>query len=303
MKQYIEIHPEVQEALDNNKPVVALESTIIAHGFPYPKNLETGLGCEKIIRDNGAVPATIAIINGVIKVGLTQEEIEYLASCGNAIKTSRRDIPFVVASKATGDTTVSATMIIAELVGIKVFATGGIGGVHREAQDTFDISADIEELGKTSVAVVCAGAKSILDLGLTMECLETNGVPVIGYGVDKLPSFYTRSSEFKVDYQLNSPIEIAKAIKIKWDLNIKGGLVIANPIPEEYELDSEEINIAIDKALAEAKDKGIKGKETTPFILSKLVDVTEGKSIGANIQLVYNNSDLAAKIAIELNKL
>ena len=303
IKKYLDINPEVKEALEIGRPVVALESTIISHGMPYPKNVETALKVEKIIRDNGAVPATIAILNGKLKVGLTKEEIEYLGKASNVIKTSRRDIPFIVAKKSDGATTVASTMIIASLAGIKVFATGGIGGVHRGARETFDISADLEELAQTNVAVVCAGAKSILDIGLTLEYLETHGVPVVGYKTEEMPAFYTRWSGFKVDYMLDSPEEIALSLKAKWDLGLKGGMVVANPIEEQYQMDYDTITQAIEKALKEADENAIKGKESTPFLLSKVKEITGGDSLEANIMLVYNNALLGAKIAVELSKL
>lgn len=302
-EEYIDIKPEVLEALNNGEAVVALESTIISHGMPYPENIETALNVEKIIRSEGATPATIAILNGRIKVGLNEEELEYLAKSKNVVKTSRRDIPFVISQKLDGGTTVAATMIIASLAGIKVFATGGIGGVHRNAQKTFDISADLQELASTNVAVVCAGPKSILDIGLTLEYLETNGVPVIGFKTDELPAFYSRRSGFKVDYRVDSAEELARAIKAKWDLGLEGGLVIGNPIPKEYEIDYEVINEAIEEALEEAEAIGVKGKEITPFLLSKVKDITKGKSLKANIQLVYNNAKVASQLAIELAKL
>lgn len=302
MKNIVKLSREVENALKENKPVVALESTIISHGMPYPQNVETALNVEKIIRDNGAVPATIGIINGQLIAGLTEEEIDYMGKTKGILKVSRRDIPYVCAMKKDGATTVASTMIIAEMSGIKVFATGGIGGVHRGAETTMDISADLEELAQTNVAVVCAGAKSILDLGLTLEYLETKGVLVLGYKTNKLPAFYTRSSEFDVDYRVDSPKEIADIINAKWSLNLKGGMLIANPIPEEYSMNEELINKSIEEAVREANEKGIKGKALTPFLLSKIKDVTEGKSLEANIQLVYNNALLAAKIAVEMNK-
>lgn len=302
-EEYIDIKPEVLEALNNGEAVVALESTIISHGMPYPENIETALNVEKIIRGEGATPATIAILGGRIKVGLNEEELEYLAKSKNVVKTSRRDIPFVISQKLDGGTTVAATMIIASLAGIKVFATGGIGGVHRNAHKTFDISADLQELASTNVAVVCAGPKSILDIGLTLEYLETNGVPVIGFKTDELPAFYSRRSGFKVDYRVDSAEELARAIKAKWDLGLEGGLVIGNPIPKEYEIDYEVINEAIEEALEEAEAIGVKGKEITPFLLSKVKDITKGKSLKANIQLVYNNAKVASQLAIELAKL
>ena len=300
---YLDISEEVKNALAEGKPVVALESTIISHGMPYPRNVETALNCEEIIRANGAVPATIAILKGRLKAGLSKEEIEYLGKNENVVKTSRRDIPFIIAKGLDGATTVASTMIIASLAGIKVFATGGIGGVHRYAQETFDISADLDEFASTDVAVVCAGAKSILDIGLTLEYLETKGVPVVGYQTDELPAFYTRKSGFGVDYRVDSPEEIAKALKAKWDLGLRGGMVIGNPVPEEYQMDYDIINTAIEKAVKEAKEKGIKGKESTPFLLAKIKKITGGDSLETNIQLVYNNADLAAKIAYEYSKL
>lgn len=303
LEKYLEINPEVKNALDENKPVVALESTIISHGMPYPRNVETALKVEKIIRENGAIPATIAILNGKLKVGLTEEEIEYLGKADNVIKTSRRDIPFIIARESDGATTVASTMIIAALAGIKVFATGGVGGVHRGAETSFDISADLQELAHTNVAVVCAGAKSILDIGLTLEYLETMGVPVVGFGTEEMPAFYTRKSGFGVDYRIDDTRELASAIKAKWDLGLNGGLVVANPIPEEHQIDYDLINDAIENALAEAEEKGIKGKESTPFLLAKVKDITEGDSLDANIQLVYNNAKLGASLAVELSKL
>jgi pseudouridylate synthase len=303
LEKYLNINPEVEKALEEGKPVVALESTIISHGMPYPQNVETALKVEKIVRDNGAVPATIAILKGKLKVGLTHDEIEYLGKSKNVIKTSRRDIPFIVAKGMDGATTVASTMIIASLAGIKVFATGGIGGVHRRAQETFDISADLQELAHTNVAVVCAGAKSILDIGLTLEYLETQGVPVVGFGTEELPAFYTRESGFKVDYRIDTAQELAAAVKAKWDLGLSGGLVVANPIPEQYQMDYDVIKKAIEDALKEADKKGIKGKESTPFLLAKVKEITEGKSLKSNIQLVFNNAKVGAQLAVELSKL
>ncbi len=303
MKEYLVMSQEVKEALESNKPVVALESTIISHGMPYPKNVETALRVEEIIRENGAVPATIGIIGGVLKAGLTEEEIDYMGKAPGIAKVSRRDMPYIISQKLDGATTVASTMIIADMAGIRVFATGGIGGVHRGAETTMDISADLEELSNTDVAVICAGAKSILDIGLTLEYLETKGVPVYGYETEELPAFYTRKSGFKVDYRLDSPEEIAAALKTKWDLKLKGGVVVANPIPEEYSMDADFITKVIEDAVDEAGEKGIKGKDTTPFLLSKVKDVTKGDSLEANIHLVYNNADLAAKIACEYKKL
>lgn len=301
---FLEISDEVKNALIGNKPVVALESTIISHGMPYPQNVETALEVEKIVRENGAIPATIAIINGKLKVGLTKEEIDYLGKKGTSIpKVSRRDIAPILSKQLDGATTVASTMIIANLSNIRIFATGGIGGVHRNATTTMDISADLEELATTNVAVVCAGAKSILDLGLTLEFLETKGVPIIGYQTNELPAFYTRKSGFKVDYKMDSPEEIAKTLKIKWQMSINGGVIVANPIPEKYALDYTYINSIIEKALVESNSLGIKGKEITPFLLSKVKDLTEGKSLEANIKLVFNNAKLAAQIACELKNL
>ncbi len=304
MNQYLDISQEVAEALAENKPVVALESTIISHGMPYPQNVETALKVEQVIRDNGAVPATIAIIGGKLKAGLTKAEIEHLGKTGSAVtKVSRRDLPIIVAKGMDGATTVATTMTIASLAGIKVFATGGVGGVHRGAETTMDISADLEELAMTPVMVICAGAKSILDLGLTLEYLETKGVPVIGYGTDELPAFYTRKSGFGVDYQLNTPKELAEAFLVKQAVGLKGGMLVTNPIPGEYSMDSEVINKAIDEAIAESKRQGIHGKDTTPFLLAKVKEITGGDSLDSNIQLVFNNARLAAQTAAELCKI
>jgi len=299
--KYLEISNEVKEAMAQNKPVVALESTIISHGMPYPQNIEMAIQAEKIIRDHGAIPATTAIINGKLKVGLTPEEIDFIGKSKEVAKVSRRDIPYIVASGGHGATTVASTMILAALAGIKVFATGGIGGVHRGAEETFDISADLDELARTNVAVVCAGAKSILDLGLTLEYLETKGVPVLGYQTKELPAFYTRKSGFEVDYQMDTPEEIAKLLHTKWHLGLDGGAVIANPIPMEAEMDSEVITSAIEQALVEADEIGINGKESTPFLLAKVKELTGGSSLDSNIQLVYNNATLASKIAVALS--
>ena len=298
MNKYLSISKEVQEALNAGKPVVALESTIISHGMPYPQNVETALKVEQTIRENGAVPATIAIIGGQLKAGCTPEEIEYLGKKGQAvIKASRRDLPVLIARKEDGATTVTTTMIIAAMAGIKIFATGGIGGVHRGAQQTFDISADLEELAQTPVMVVCAGAKSILDLGLTLEYLETKGVPVIGYGTDELPAFSTRHSGFGVDYRIDSPEELAAAFKAKMDCGLKGGMLVTNPIPEEYAMPKEKIDAAIAQALKEMDEAGVHGKQCTPFLLAKVKDLTGGESLASNIQLVLNNARLAAKTA------
>ena len=303
MNKYLDISPEVQKALAEGKPVVALESTIISHGMPYPKNVKTAMLVEKTIRDNGAVPATIAIIGGRLKAGLSPEEIEYLGKSGRKVaKVSRRDLAAIVARGADGATTVTTTMIIAHMAGIKVFATGGIGGVHRGAETTMDISADLEELASTPVMVVCAGAKSILDLGLTLEYLETKGVPVIGYGTDELPAFYTRSSGFGVDYRVDSPEELAAMFRAQRELNYKGGMLVTNPIPEQYAMDKEVIDKAIEQALAEAKEQHVHGKETTPFLLARVVELTGGDSLESNIQLVLNNAIVASKTAAELCK-
>ena len=304
MNRYLDIAPEVQEALANGKPVVALESTIISHGMPYPQNVETALNVEKIIRENGAVPATIAVIGGRMKAGLTPEEIDYLGKTGAGVaKASRRDLPVLVSLGRDGATTVTTTMMIAHMAGISVFATGGIGGVHRGAETTMDISADLEELAQTPVMVVCAGAKSILDLGLTLEYLETKGVPVIGYGTEELPAFYTRKSGFKVDYRLDTPEQLAQAFHVKQELGLRGGMLVTNPIPEQYSMDADVINKAINEAVEEAKEQGIHGKATTPFLLAKIKDITGGSSLAANIQLVYNNAKLATATACELAKL
>ena len=298
MNNYLEISPEVKSALAEGRPVVALESTIISHGMPYPQNVETAMNVEKIVRENGAVPATIAIIGGKLKAGLSADEIEYLGKKGyDVTKASRRDLPVLVARGEDGATTVATTMIIAAMAGIKVFATGGIGGVHRGAEVTMDISADLEELARTPVLVVCAGAKSILDLGLTLEYLETKGVPVIGYGTDELPAFYTRKSGFGVDYRLDTPDEIAAAFRAKLEMGLAGGMLVTNPIPEPYSMDPDVINKAIDEAVAEANAKGIRGKQTTPFLLAKIKDITGGDSLASNIRLVYNNAALAAQVA------
>lgn len=303
MNKYLDVSPEVAEALAAGKPVVALESTIISHGMPYPRNVETALLVEQTIRENGAVPATIAIIGGRLKAGLSKDEIEYLGKAGTKVaKASRRDIAALVARKADGATTVTTTMMIAHMAGISIFATGGIGGVHRGAEVTMDISADLEELGNTPVMVVCAGAKSILDLGLTLEYLETKGVPVIGYGTDELPAFYTRHSGFGVDYRADSPEELAAMFKAQRGLGLKGGMLVTNPIPEEYSMDKAVIDAAIDQAIKEAAEKGIKGKETTPFLLAKVVELTGGDSLDSNIALVLNNARLAAKTAAEFVK-
>lgn len=300
LEKYLQVHPEVKKAIEAGEPVVALESTIISHGMPYPKNVEMAKNVSKIIRENGAIPATIAIIDGVLKVGLTEEEIEFLGTSKDVVKASRRDLPFIISKKLNGATTVATTMILADLAGVKVFATGGIGGVHRGAQETFDISADLQELANTDVAVICAGAKSILDIGLTLEYLETNGVPVIGFGADEFPAFFTRKSGFGVDYRVDSSMEVATALKAKWDLNLKGGMVIGNPIPTEFEMDYDTITNAIEAALKEAEENNIAGKKVTPFLLDKVKTITAGKSLESNIELVYNNAKIAAQIAKDL---
>lgn len=304
LKQYMDVNPEVAKALEEGRPVVALESTIISHGMPYPQNKETALKVEEIIRAEGAVPATMAIIGGRLKIGCTPEDIEYLGKKGLAVnKTSRRDLPILVAKKEDGATTVATTMILAAMAGIKVFATGGVGGVHRGAETTMDISADLEELAMTPVMVVCAGAKSILDLGLTLEYLETKGVPVIGYKTKELPAFYTSKSGFGVDYQLDTPEEIAEAFYVKQQLAMKGGMLVTNPIPTEFEMDPAVINKAIEQAVGEANEQGVKGKNITPFLLDRIQQITGGDSLNSNIQLVFNNARLAAKTAVALAKL
>ena len=304
LNKYLDVAPEVAAAVAAGKPVVALESTIISHGMPYPQNVETALQVESIIRENGAVPATIAVLGGRLKAGLSRDEIDYLGKTGTAVaKASRRDLPVLVAQGRDGATTVTTTMIIAHMAGISVFATGGIGGVHQGAETTMDISADLEELARTPVMVICAGAKSILDLGLTLEYLETHGVPVIGYGTEELPAFYTRKSGFNVDYRIDTPEELAKTFHVKQDMGLGGGMLVTNPIPEEFSMDADTINKAISEAVEEAKKLGIHGKETTPFLLAKIKDLTGGDSLASNIQLVFNNARLAAKTAAALSNL
>ena len=303
LKKYVKVSDEVKDALDKGMPVVALESTIISHGMPYPKNAHTAYMCEDEVRANGATPAIIAILNGVIKVGLTDEEVDYLAKEGRKVaKVSRRDIAHVVSNGLNGATTVASTMIIASMVGIKIFATGGIGGVHRGAEATFDISADLEELAKTDVAVICAGPKAILDLPKTLEYLETKGVDVIGIKSDYLPAFYSSTSPYKVAHRYDEATSIAKMLHVKWDLGLSGGVLIANPIPKEYEIEETVINKTIDQALDEMNKLGIKGQDVTPFLLAKVVELTKGASLEANIKLVLNNCALASKIACEFNK-
>ena len=304
MNKYLEISPEVSRALSEGRPVVALESTIISHGMPYPQNVETALQVESIIREHGAVPATTAIIGGVLTAGLSKDEIEHLGKEGQKVtKVSRRDIPVICARKMDGASTVATTMVIAHMAGIRIFATGGIGGVHRGAEKTFDISADLEELAETPVNVICAGAKAILDLPLTLEYLETKGVTVLGYQTEELPAFYTRKSGLSVDYRVESPEELARLIDTKAKLGLRGGYLITNPIPEEYSMDPAVIQKAIDQAIDESREKGIKGKETTPFLLARVAEITGGDSLESNIKLVYNNAALAAETAVELSKL
>lgn len=301
LNAYLDIHPDVATALAAGKPVVALESTIISHGMPYPQNVETARKVEQQVRDHGAIPATIAILDGRLKVGLDDGALEALAQAGLQVtKCSRRDIPFILARQGMGATTVASTMIIAAMAGIKVFATGGIGGVHRGAPESFDISADLQELAHTPVAVVCAGAKSILDIGLTLEYLETHGVPVIGYQTTELPAFYTQESGFKVDYRLDTPEQIAQALRLKWELGLAGGAVISNPIPSQFAMVKQDIDNAIAKALNEAQEQGIKGKASTPFLLAKVCELTGGNSLASNIELVLNNAALGARIAAAL---
>ena len=299
-KRFFDFKDEVKEALESGKPVVALESTLISHGFPYPENLKVAGEMEDIVRGYGVVPATIAVIGGKIKVGLTAGELEFMATSKDIVKASRRDLAVIVTKGLNGATTVAATMLVAERAGIKVFTTGGIGGVHRGAEKTFDISADLQELARTPVAVVCSGAKAILDLPLTKEYLETMGVPVIGFGTEELPAFYCRESGLKVDYVVDDEVEAAEVIRTKWDLGLKSGIVIANPIPEEYALSRAYVNRIINKAILEAAKKGIKGKKLTPYLLGRVNELSEGKSLAANIALIKNNARVGAKIAKEL---
>lgn len=297
LKDYLSISDEVSNALNQKLPVVALESTIISHGMPYPQNFETALKVENTVRKNNSVPATIAIINGVIKIGLTEVEIEFLSKEKNILKGSRRDVPVIVSQKLSAATTVSATMLCASLAGIRIFATGGIGGVHRNAQNTFDISADLIEFARTSVAVVSAGVKSILDVGLTLEYLETYGIPVIGYRTNEFPAFYTRQSDHKVNYRIDSAKEIAEILKCKWILGMSGGVLIANPVPEKFSMDKKIIDSAIEDALKKADANNIQGKDVTPFLLAEIKNITGGKSLESNIELILNNAKLAAEIA------
>ncbi len=303
LKNYLDIAPEVKAAVEAGKPVVALESTILSHGMPYPQNLGFAAEVERIIRAEGAIPATMAIIDGRMKVGLSGGELELMCKGENVAKVSRRDLPILLATGGTGATTVASTMILASLAGIPVFATGGIGGVHRGAEATMDISADLQELAHTPVAVVCAGAKMILDTGLTLEYLETMGVPVVGYNPDQFPAFYCRKSGFGVAYTAKSPAEVAKIARTKWDLGLAGGMLIGNPVPEEYALDFDEMSAVIDRALAAAKEDGVRGKNITPYLLAHIVEYTGGRSLATNIQLACNNARLAAQVAVELAKL
>ena len=300
----VRINPEVEKALKEHKPVIALESTIISHGMPYPQNVETAMKVESIIREHGGVPATVGLVDGEGVVGLTPEEIEEMGKRGMSIpKVSRRDLPMIIAEKSWGATTVATTMILASMAGVEFFVTGGIGGVHRGAESTFDISADLEELGRTNVTVICAGAKAILDLPKTLEVLETKGVPVLGYQTSELPAFYTRTSGLKVDYAIKDAKDAANIVKAKRNLGLNGGILITNPIPEQYSMDPEVINKVIDEAIKEMDEKGIKGKQCTPFLLAKIAEITEGKSLAANIQLVFNNAAVGTEIAKEYSKL
>ena len=302
LNDYLDFHPDVENALKNNLPIVALESTIISHGMPYPKNIETALMVEETVRSNNAVPATIAIIKGRLKIGLTEKEIEFLATNDEVKKISRRDLAVAVSQKLSGSTTVASTMIIANLANIAVFATGGIGGVHRGAETTLDISADLDELSRTNVCVVCAGVKSILNIGLTLEYLETKGVPIIGYKTSEMPAFYSTKSGFNVDYRIDAADDIADILKTKWDLSINGGVLVTNPIPVADELELSVMNEAINQAIIEADNEKITGKKITPYLLSKVNEITKGKSLNANIKLIKNNANLAAKIAVYFAK-
>lgn len=303
-KRALDIHPDVQYALRHRGPIVALESTIICHGMPYPRNVETARDVETVVKDIGATPATIAILNGRLKVGLEQDEIEYLGHNGPQItKVSRRDIPFIVSRESDGATTVAATMIIAAMAGVAVMATGGIGGVHRGVQQTMDISADLDELSRTNIAIVCAGIKSVLDIGRTLEYLETVGVPVVGYRTNTVPAFYARSSGFPVDYRVDEAIEVAEALRTKRDLGVDGAILVTNPIPEEHALNSQEIDQTIEQAITDMQQRGISGKESTPFLLSRIAEQTEGRSLDANIELMLHNANLAAEIAVEYSRL
>jgi len=302
-KEYLSITPEIQNAIANNLPIVALESTILSHGMPYPENLEFAHKVEEIVRSEGAIPATMAIIDGKLKVGLNDEELLLMCEAKNIAKASRRDVPVYLTTKQTAATTVATTMLIADLAGIRVFATGGIGGVHRGAQETMDISADLQEFANTDVCVVSAGCKSILDIGLTLEYLETFGVPVLGYQTDNFPAFYCEESGYKVDYNVPDAATVAQILRKKWDLNMKGGVLVGNPIPHEYSMDHKVIDEVIEKALKMAKENNIHGKDTTPFLLATIKDLTGGDSLASNLQLAYNNARVASKIAVEFAKL
>ena len=303
LNDYLSITPEIKKAIDEGKPVVALESTILSHGMPYPENLEFAHKVEEIVRGKGAIPATTAIIGGKLKVGLNAEELEIMCKAENVGKVSRRDVAIYLATNKTGATTVATTMMIAAMANIKVFATGGIGGVHRNGENTMDISADLQELANTDVAVICAGAKQILDLGLTLEYLETQGVPVIGYKTDEFPAFYCPSSGLKLDYRSDSTQEIAKIMKTKWDLGLKGGFVIGNPVPQEFAQDYNEMDKVIKEAVGLAEERGIRGKNITPFLLATIKDMTKGESFATNLELAYNNARVASEIAVEYSKL
>lgn len=302
-RNYLSITPEIEEAIKQGKPIVALESTILSHGMPYPQNVEFASKVEEVVRGEGAIPATTAIIGGKLKIGLTKEELEIMCKAENVGKVSRRDVAVYLATGKTGATTVATTMLIASLAGIKIFATGGIGGVHRGAQESMDISADLQELAHTPVCVVGAGCKSLLDIGLTLEYLETFGVPVLGYQTEDFPAFYCRKSGYGVDYSLKDAAEAAKIMKTKWDLGLEGGMLIGNPIPKEYELDFDEMEKVINQALEMAKKDKIRGKATTPYLLSHIKDLTDGVSFASNLQLAYNNARVASQIAVEFAKL
>ncbi|MDZ4794731.1 MAG: pseudouridine-5'-phosphate glycosidase [Bacteroidota bacterium] len=302
MNSFLNILSEIQEALATNKPVVALESTIISHGMPYPKNVETALAVEQVVRDNGAVPATIAIMNGKCYVGLTSEQLDYFGNATDVWKVSLRDMPYVLSKKLYGATTVAATMRIASMAGIKIFVTGGIGGVHRGGESSMDISADLTEMAQRSVAVVSAGVKSILDIGLTLEYLETMGIPVVTYGQDEFPSFYSRKSGFDSPLRLDAPKEIAALLTVKWKLGLNGSVLIANPVPAAFEIAAEEMEVHILKALAAAKVKNIIGKNITPFLLQYISEHTRGESLEANIALIKHNAELGAKVAVSYDE-
>lgn len=303
LKKYMDVTSEIEEAVRTGKPVVALESTILSHGMPYPENVAFAKEIEKIIRDEGAVPATMAVIEGRLKAGLTEDELLLMCKGEGVLKASRRDLPIVVAKKQTAATTVATTMILSDLAGVRIFATGGIGGVHRGGEDSMDISADLQELAHTPVAVVCAGAKMILDIGRTLEYLETMGVPVLGMDTDDFPAFYCRKSGFGVDANCKTPADVAAIAKVKWDMGLAGGMLIGNPVPEEYAMDFDEMSAVIDKAMAAAEEAGVKGKNITPFLLAHIVELTGGDSLKTNMQLAFNNARAAAKIAVELAKL